>query len=88
MLEKTLSTGEKLRILRFVTPEEIPERIIRYWIASLRFDTYRLYVSSISYWRLYFREVQKDPSWKFRSCLHRTRIPETRFDGRTAENLS
>ena len=57
MLEKTLSSGEKLRILRFVTPEEIPERIIRYWIASLRFDTYRLYVSSISYWRLYFREV-------------------------------
>ena len=57
MVEKTLQTGEHLRILRFVTPEEIPERVIRYWIASLRFDTYRLYVSSISYWRLYFREV-------------------------------
>lgn len=57
MLEKTLPTGEHLRILRYVTPEEIPERIIRYWIASLRFDTYRLYVSSISYWRLYFREA-------------------------------
>ena len=57
MLEKTLSTGEKLRILRFVTPEEIPERVIRYWIASFGFDTYRKAVFSLTYWRLYFREV-------------------------------
>ena len=57
MLEKTLSTGEKLRILRFVTPEEIPERVIRYWIASFGFDTYRKAVFSLTYWRLYIREV-------------------------------
>lgn len=57
MLEKTLLSGEALRILRFVTPEEIPEQVVRYWIASLGFDSYRRYVSSLSYWRLYFREV-------------------------------
>ena len=57
MLEKTLATGEKLRILRFVTPEEFPERVVRYWIASFGFDSWREAVFSLTYWRLYFREV-------------------------------
>lgn len=56
-MEKILPSGEKLRILRLITPEKTPERIVRYLIASLGYDSYRQYVPELSYWRLYYREA-------------------------------
>ncbi len=56
--EKKLSTGENLRILRLITPADfVPERVKRYMIASLGYDTYRNAVNELNYWRLYFRAV-------------------------------
>lgn len=56
-MERLLPTGEKLRILRLITPEKTPDRIVRYLIASLGYDSYRRYVPELSYWRLYYREA-------------------------------
>lgn len=57
--EKTLASGEKLRILRLVMPSEtpVPERFKRYIAASLGYDSYYRAVSEINYWRLYFRSA-------------------------------
>lgn len=57
--QKQLPSGEQLRILRLVLPAEhaVPERIKRYFTASLGYDSYRRAVSEINYWRLYYRQV-------------------------------
>jgi len=58
ILEKgTFSDGRNYEVLRVVTPDpEVPEELIRYFIASFGFDTYRKAVHDLTYWRLYFRE--------------------------------
>ena len=58
ILEKgKLSDGRNYEVIRIVTPaQEIPEDLIRYFIASFGFDYYRKYVQDQTYWRLYYRE--------------------------------
>lgn len=55
--EKTLPDGRTLRLYRQITPDSdpVPERLIRYVISSLGFDSYRKYVHEQNYWRLYYR---------------------------------
>ena len=58
ILEKgKLNDGRNYEVLRVITPDpEVPEELIRYFIASLGFDYYRKYVQAQTYWRLYYRE--------------------------------
>lgn len=57
--ESNLPDGRGLRIYRQITPaaEPVPERLIRYVIASIGFENYRKYVNDQSYWRLYYRSA-------------------------------
>ena len=55
--KEVLPDGRSCEVLRIVTPDpEVPEELIRYFIASFGFDTYRKAVQDLTYWRLYFRE--------------------------------
>ena len=58
ILEKgALADGRNYEVLRIVTPDpEVPEEIVRYFIASFGFDTWRRAVWDRACWRLYFRE--------------------------------
>ena len=58
ILEKgKLPDGRNYEVIRVVTPDpEVPEELVRYFIASLGFDYYRKYVQDQTYWRLYYRE--------------------------------
>lgn len=58
ILEKgKLPDGRNYEVLRVVTPDpEVPEELVRYFIASFGFDYYRKYVQDQTYWRLYYRE--------------------------------
>jgi len=52
-----LADGRRYEVLRIVTPDPaVPEEIVRYFIASFGFDTWRKAVLDLTYWRLYFRE--------------------------------
>ena len=55
--ESQLADGRSLRIYRQITPdtEPVPERLIRYVISSIGFDSYRKFVHDQNYWRLYYR---------------------------------
>ena len=55
--EKKMADGRTLRVLRFVSPEdEVPERVVRYVIGSLGFDSYNEYIQTQAYWRSWYRE--------------------------------
>ena len=55
--EKKMSDGRTLRVLRFVSPgDEVPERVVRYVIGSLGFDSYNEYIQTQAYWRSWYRE--------------------------------
>ena len=55
--EKKMADGRTLRILRFVSPgDEVPERVVRYVIGSLGFDSYNEYIQTQAYWRSWYRE--------------------------------
>ena len=58
ILEKgKLNDGRDYEVLRVITPDpEVPEELVRYFIASLGFDSYRKHVQAQTYWRLYYRE--------------------------------
>jgi len=57
LLEKTMADGRALRVLRYVSPEdEVPERVVRYVIGSLGFDSYNKYIQAQAYWRSWYRE--------------------------------
>ena len=58
ILEKgKLPDGRNYEVIRVVTPDpDVPEELIRYFIASFGFDTCRKAVQDLTYWRLYFRE--------------------------------
>ena len=55
--ETQLSDGRALRIYRQITPDTqaVPERLIRYVISSIGFDSFRKFVHDQTYWRLYYR---------------------------------
>ena len=55
--ETQLSDGRALRIYRQITPDTqaVPERLIRYVISSIGFDSFRKFVHDQNYWRLYYR---------------------------------
>ena len=55
--ETSMADGRSLRIYRQITPdkEPVPERLIRYMISSIGFDSYRKFVHDQNYWRLYYR---------------------------------
>ena len=55
--ETQLSDGRALRIYRQITPDTqaVPERLIRYIISSIGFDSFRKFVHDQNYWRLYYR---------------------------------
>jgi len=56
--EKKLPSGERLTVSRLSLPDEhVPERIVRYLMASLGYDKWWSAVSDLAYWRLYFRRV-------------------------------
>ena len=54
---KTMADGRTLRIYRQITPatEPVPERLIRYVISSIGFDSYREHVHEQNFWRLHYR---------------------------------
>ncbi len=55
--EKKMADGRTLRVLRYVSPgDEVPERVVRYVIASLGFDSYNEYIQTQAYWRSWYRE--------------------------------
>ena len=55
--EKKMADGRTLRVLRYVSPEdEVPERVVRYVIGSLGFDSYNEYIQTQAYWRSWYRE--------------------------------
>ena len=57
LFEKTMADGRTLRVLRYVSPEdEVPERVVRYVIGSLGFDSYNKYIQAQAYWRSWYRE--------------------------------
>ena len=55
--ESKMPDGRSLRIYRQITPakEAVPERLIRYLISSIGFDSYRKFIHDQNYWRLYYR---------------------------------
>ena len=55
--ESKLADGRSLRVYRQITPakEAVPERLIRYLISSIGFDSYRKFIHDQNYWRLYYR---------------------------------
>lgn len=55
--ESALADGRALRIYRQITPDAagVPERLIRYMMGSIGFDSYRKFVHDQNYWRLYYR---------------------------------
>ena len=55
--ESKLADGRSLRIYRQITPDTapVPEKLIRYVISSIGFDSYRKFVHDQNYWRLYYR---------------------------------
>lgn len=56
--EGKLNDGRNFRIIRIVTPENnIPSRIIRYFMASFSYEKYRQYSKDQAYWRMYYREA-------------------------------
>lgn len=59
ILEKgTLADGRAYEVLSVITPDPaVPEELVRYFIASFGFDTYRHAVQDLNYWRLYYREA-------------------------------
>ena len=55
--EKKMADGRTLRVLRYVSPgDEVPERVVRYVIGSLGFDSYNEYIQTQAYWRSWYRE--------------------------------
>ena len=58
ILEKgLLPDGRPFEVIRIVTPDpDVPEDLVRYFIASFGFDTFRKAVMDLTYWRLYYRE--------------------------------
>lgn len=49
--------GRTYEIVRIVTPDpEVPEEVVRYFIASFGFDKYRVAVYGLALWRSYFRD--------------------------------
>jgi GNAT superfamily N-acetyltransferase len=52
-----LPDSRDYEILRIITPDEnIPEEIIRYFIASFGFDNHRVAMYGLAFWRAYFRD--------------------------------
>ena len=57
IMQKTMPDGRTLRVLRFVSSgDDVPERVVRYVIGSLGFDSYNKYIQNQAYWRSWYRE--------------------------------
>lgn len=57
LAEKKMADGRALRVLRYVSPgDEVPERVVRYLVGSLGFDSYNEYIQTQAYWRSWYRE--------------------------------